>query len=173
MPDPMTATFLALFGDWTSIIADVFRRAIEGAILAALPHRRKSDIAVTKIGLSAVYRDYIACLNEQDWSRLERFVDDGAIHNGRRIGLSGYREMLERDFDEIPDLYFNVTMLIADPPLIASRIDFDCRPKARFLGLPVDGRRVSFSENVIYEFRGEKIVQVWSVVDKAAIEAQI
>ena len=24
--------------------------------------------------------------------------------------------MLERDFDEIPDLYFNIELLISDPP---------------------------------------------------------
>ena len=29
------------------------------------------------------------------------------------------------------------------------------------------------NENVIYEFRGEKIAQVWSVIDKATIEAQV
>ncbi|RUX20291.1 ester cyclase, partial [Mesorhizobium sp. M7A.F.Ca.US.011.01.1.1] len=81
--------------------------------------------------------------------------------------------MLERDFDEIPDLYFNVQMLISDPPYIASRLGFDCTPKGTFLGLPVGGRRVSFAENVIYELRDEKIVQVWSVIDKAAIEAQL
>jgi len=32
---------------------------------------------------------------------------------------------------------------------------------------------VTFAENVIYEFRGEKIVEVWAVIDKAAIEAQL
>jgi predicted ester cyclase len=32
---------------------------------------------------------------------------------------------------------------------------------------------VSFTENVFYEFRQGKIVQVWSVIDKATIEAQI
>jgi predicted ester cyclase len=32
---------------------------------------------------------------------------------------------------------------------------------------------VSFAENVIYEFRNGKIVEVWSIVDKAAIEAQL
>ncbi|TIP78909.1 MAG: ester cyclase, partial [Mesorhizobium sp.] len=37
----------------------------------------------------------------------------------------------------------------------------------------VSGRRVSFAENVIYEVRDKKIVQVWSVIDKAAIEAQL
>jgi predicted ester cyclase len=95
------------------------------------------------------------------------------IHNGRRVGLSGYLEMLERDFDEIPDLYFNIQMLISDPPYIASRLGFDCTPKEMFLGLHVSGKKVSFTENVIYEFRSEKILQVWSVIDKAAIEAQL
>jgi predicted ester cyclase len=48
--------------------------------------------------------------------------------------------MLERDFDEIPDLYFSVQMLISDPPYIASGISFDCTPKGQFFGLPVNGR---------------------------------
>ena len=130
-------------------------------------------IAVNKTDLADVYRHYIACLNKQDWPKLGQFVDDEAIHNGRRLGLSGYREMLERDFDEIPDLTFNVQTLLSDPPYIASRIVFDCAPKGQFLGLPLNGKRVSFTENVIYEFRNEKIVQVWSVLDKAAIEAQL
>jgi predicted ester cyclase len=128
---------------------------------------------VTKIDLTDVYRDYIACLNKQDWPRLEQFVHDEVYYNGRRIGLSGYREMLERDFHEIPDLCFNIHLLIADPPYVASRLGFDCRPKGRFLGLNVNGKRVSFTENVFYEFRGGQIEQVWSVIDKAAIEAQL
>jgi len=123
--------------------------------------------------LSDVYRDYIACLNKQDWPKLGRFVDDEVVHNGQRLGLSGYLKMLERDFDEIPDLCFNVRLLMSDPPYVASRIQFDCAPKGTFLGLRVNGKRVSFTENVIYEFHGGKIVQVWSVIDKAAIEAQI
>jgi predicted ester cyclase len=130
-------------------------------------------IAMTKTDLAEVYRAYIACLNRQDWPKLGQFVDDDAIHNGRRIGLSGYVEMLEGDFDQIPDLYFSIRMLVSDPPYIASRLDFDCTPEGVFLGLPVNGKRVSFSENVIYEFRSEKIVQVWSVIDKAAIEVQL
>ncbi|UVK41670.1 ester cyclase [Mesorhizobium sp. AR10] len=123
--------------------------------------------------LADIYRAYIACLNRQDWPQLGQFVDDGAIHNSRRFGLSGYRAMLEQDFDEIPDLHFNIQMLISDPPYIASRLAFDCTPKGMFLGLPVNGKRVSFAENVIYQFRDAKIVEVWSIVDKAAIEAQL
>ena len=128
---------------------------------------------MTQPTLSSIYRAYIVCLNRQDWPKLGQFVDDHVTHNGRPIGLSGYRRMLERDFDEIPDLHFNIQLLIADAPYVASRLAFDCSPKGKFLGLAVNGKRVCFAENVFYEFREQKIVQVWSVIDKAAIEAQL
>jgi len=128
---------------------------------------------MTTSDLANVYRDYIACLNEQDWPRLERFVSDAVSYNGQRIGLSGYREMLGRDFREIPDLHFDVQLLISDPPYVACRLSFDCTPKGTFLGLPVNGKRVSFTENVFYEFRNDLIERVWSIIDKSAIEAQI
>ena len=123
--------------------------------------------------LADIYRDYIACLNRQDWPALGQFVHDDAVHNARPLGLAGYRAMLEQDFREIPDLRFNIDLLISEPPRIASRLKFDCTPIGTFLGLAVNGRRVSFCENVFYEFDDGKIRQVWSIVDKAAIEAQL
>ena len=123
--------------------------------------------------LAEVYRAYIACLNARDWPRLEQFVDDDVHYNGQCIGVAGYRELLERDFREIPDLFFEIHLLISAPPYIASRLAFDCAPRGTFLGLQVNGKRVSFTENVFYEFRSEKIWHVWSVIDKAAIEAQL
>ncbi len=123
--------------------------------------------------LSDIYRRYLACLNRQDWPSLGQFVHDEVSRNGQRLGLSGYREMLERDFDEIPDLHFDIQLLICDPPYVASRLAFNCSPKGKFLGLDINGKRVSFTENVFYKFRREKIEEVWSVVDKAAIEAQL
>jgi predicted ester cyclase len=128
---------------------------------------------MTKTALADLYRGYIACLNQQDWPNLHRFVADDARHNGRPFGLAGYRAMLERDFAEIPDLKFNIELLICDPPHVASRLRFDCRPKGLFLDLPVNGRRVNFAENVFYQFRDERIAEVWSAIDKAAIEAQL
>jgi predicted ester cyclase len=129
--------------------------------------------AMTESPLAHLYRDYIACLNRQEWENLYRFVDADARHNGRPFGLAGYRAMLERDFAEIPDLQFNIELMVCEPPHVASWLRFDCRPKGLFLGLPVNGKRVCFAENVFYKFRGGKIVEVWSVIDKAAIEAQL
>jgi predicted ester cyclase len=130
-------------------------------------------IAMTKTDISDIYRDYIACLNKQDWPNLGKFVHQDVHYNGERIGLSGYHEMLERDFRAIPDLYFDIHLLISEAPRVASRLSFDCRPKGNLFGFPVNGKRVSFSENVFYEFREQRIEKVWSVIDKAAIESQL
>ncbi|KAB2733484.1 ester cyclase [Brucella intermedia] len=123
--------------------------------------------------LAEIYRDYIACLNRQDWDDLGLYVHEEAVHNGRALGLDGYRRMLEQDFEAIPDLRFTIELLVSEPPRIASRLQFDCTPKAMLFGLPVNGRRVRFSENVFYEFENTLIRRVWSVIDKAAIEAQL
>ncbi|WP_298877918.1 ester cyclase [uncultured Bradyrhizobium sp.] len=128
---------------------------------------------MTPAELANIYRNYIACLNQQDWTALGRFVHDDVAHNARPLGLPGYRAMLEQDFRDIPDLRFDIELLISEPPRIAARLIFDCTPAATFLGLAVNGTRVSFCENVFYEFRDGKIQQVWSVIDKAAIEAQL
>ena len=105
-----------------------------------------------KTELSKHYRNYIACLNRQDWASLFQFVHDDVIYNNKAIGLAGYRDMLAQDFDEIPDLRFAVELLVCDSPCIASRLSFDCTPKAKFLGLAVNGKRVSFAEKRVLRF---------------------
>lgn len=105
--------------------------------------------------------------------RLGDFVAENVSRNGMLVGLSGYREMLARDFEEIPDLSFKIELLVCDEKFVASRLAFNCSPKARFLGLDVNGKKVTFAENVLYEFREDKIVQVWPIMDKPAIEAQL
>ena len=123
--------------------------------------------------LSDIFRNYSACLNEQDWPNLGKFVHEDIHYNGKRIGLSGYREMLEGDFRAIPDLYFDVQLLVSEPPHLASRLLFDCTLRGVLFGLPVNGKKVQFAENVFCEFLDGRIKYVWSIIDKAAIESQL
>ena len=128
---------------------------------------------MTRDGLAAIYRGYIDCLNRQDWHDLGRFVAADARYNGETVGLAGYRAMLEGDFRAIPDLLFKIVLRVCAPPHVASRLEFDCTPVGELFGLPVDGRRVRFSENVFYQFAEGRIADVHSIIDKAAIAAQI
>ncbi len=68
------------------------------------------------------YRGYIACLNGRRWAELERFVDDEVHYNGQFVGLDGYRQMLDGDVRAIPDLQFNIGLLIVEPPYVAAQL---------------------------------------------------
>ncbi|MBN3728057.1 ester cyclase [Burkholderia sp. Ac-20379] len=127
---------------------------------------------MTPAELGQLYRRYLDCLNRRDWDALGEFVADDAAHNGQPFGLAGYRRMLERDVRQIPDLRFEIDQLVTEPPMVASRLRFDCTPQGDFLGVPVNGRRIVFTENVFYRFRNGKIAEVWSLLDRAAVEAQ-
>lgn len=128
---------------------------------------------IAKMPLGGAYRDYIACLNRRELETLDRHVREDVTHNGRPLGVAGYRQMLEKDFADIPDLHFRIELLVVDPPYVSSRLRFDCTPKGRFLDLDIDGSRVSFAENVFYEYADGRIAHVWSIIDKPAIEAQL
>jgi len=123
--------------------------------------------------LRTLYEQYIQCLNDQNWPALGNSVHEDVFYNDKKVGLTGYRSMLENDFEQIPDLHFNIALLVVDEQCVAARLDFACTPKGTFLGLPVNGKPVRFSENVFYRFRDGKIERVWSVIDKAAVEAQL
>lgn len=128
---------------------------------------------MTNTELTALYRGYIDCLNRQDWANLGTFVHPATVYNGTQIGLVGYRTMLEADFRAIPDLHFAIDILVADAPHVSSRLLFDCTPIGLLFDLPVNGRRIQFSENVIYRITEGRIAEVWSVIDKAAIANQL
>jgi predicted ester cyclase len=128
---------------------------------------------MTKEDLRDRYQDYIDCLNRQDWAHLGDYVADEVQRNGEALGLAGYRTRLEGDFAAIPDLSFKIDFLVSEPPHIGARLLFDCTPKGELFGLPVNGKRVSFTENVFYRFTNGKIQTVWSVIDQAAIKAQL
>ena len=123
--------------------------------------------------LRTLYHGYIDCLNSRNLDQLGEFVDADVEYNGTRVSLAGYQDMLKRDFEAIPDLYFNITLLCSEPPMIASRLNFNCTPSSTLFGIAVNGIRVQFSENVFYQFQSRRISRVWSVIDEAAIARQV
>lgn len=123
--------------------------------------------------LAAIYREYINCINKRDWKNLGLFVHHEVHHNGRYLGLEGYQAMLEQDYEQIPDLHFNIALLVAGQNDVACRLLFNVTPRAEFLELPVNGRKITFCEHAFYTYRSGLIGNVWSVIDKAAIERQL
>jgi|GEM_PF-86853 len=120
---------------------------------------------MTDAELSAQFRDFITCLNDQSWVILDAFVAEDLIHNGKPLGLAGYRQMFEQLHRELPNLHFDIELLIAEAPLLAARLKFDCGPPVSIPGLPESAVKVVLNENAFYKFRDGKICQIWSTVE--------
>jgi predicted ester cyclase len=63
--------------------------------------------------LAFLYQSYLSCVNDRDLDRLGEFVDEDVEYNGQRIGITGYRKMLEENYRDIPDLRFSIQVLVA------------------------------------------------------------
>lgn len=130
--------------------------------------------------LLTLYRSYLTLLNTHSFTTtsLSTFVSPTVRHNNRPLGISGYVALIEKDISDIPDLHFDIQLLIVQGDMISARLEFNVTPKGEFMGVGVNGKKVKFCENVFYRWKeqedgGWRIEDVWSVVDKSEIERQV
>jgi predicted ester cyclase len=123
--------------------------------------------------LEEIYRRYIAVLNDRRFEDLDDFVHPRLTYNGESWTREEYRSLLVDSARSIPDLHYDIALLVVGPDHIACRLWFACRPQGDFLGVPVDGRHVSFAEHVFYRLRAGMIEDVWSLIDTDAIRRQL
>lgn len=123
--------------------------------------------------LESIYRRYLEALNERRLDDLVDYVHDTVVYNARALTRRGYSDLIAADIQAIPDLRYVVDLLVVRADLVACRLKFDCTPRHPFSGLRPTGRAVSFAEHVFYRFHDARIAEVWSLVDKPAIEAPL
>jgi predicted ester cyclase len=119
------------------------------------------------------YLGYLDVLNERRWEDLAGFVADELTYNGRALTGTEYERERRDDVAAIPDLRFDVDLLVVEGDRVACRLAFDCTPERPFLGFDPPGRRVQFAEHVFYRFQDGRIVEVWSLIDLEAIREQM
>ena len=119
------------------------------------------------------YREYVAALNDRRFGDLPAFVADELVYNDAPLSAGQYRDLLEDDVRRIPDLSYDVQHLVVAGNHVAARLRFDCTPVEPFQGLEPTGFRVVFTEHVFYRFHEERIAQVWSLLDVAALQRQL
>ncbi|GAA3634921.1 ester cyclase [Kineosporia mesophila] len=123
--------------------------------------------------LTDIYRSYLDVLNERRFPALDQYVHDTVTYNGTPLTRQQYADLIENDARVIPDLRFVPELLTATDDVVACRLWFDCTPEHEFAGITPTGRRVAFAEHVFYRFRDDRIEQVWSLIDVAAVRDQM
>ena len=128
---------------------------------------------VRQPGNDVFYRRYISYLNDRRVDELGEFVLEEPTYNGKPMTRLDYQDLIAGNIAAIPDLYFDVALLVVEGDQIACRLNFDCTPRSKFLGLQPNGKSISFSEHVFYNLRDGKIDEVRSLLDRPAIESQM
>jgi steroid delta-isomerase-like uncharacterized protein len=123
--------------------------------------------------LSTIYRRYLEALNERRFEDLDQFVHDQLTYNDSSFSREQYASMLEADVAAIPDLRYDVQLLVVSDDHVAARLWFDCTPRRTFLGIEPNGSRAAFAEHVFYRFREGRIEHVSSLLDTDAIRRQL
>jgi predicted ester cyclase len=128
---------------------------------------------VAHASLEARYLAYLDALNDRRFSVLDEFVQDELTYNDEVLTRQEYSDMIAADTRAVPDLRFDVRLLVTNEDVVACRLWFDCTPTGTFFGLAPTGRRISFCEHVFYRFRAGRIAQVWSLIDRDAVATQL
>ena len=128
---------------------------------------------MTGAELESRYRAYLDALNDRRLDDLVHYVQDELSYNGETMTRRQYRDLIAGDIAAVPDLFFDAEIIVAAADRVACRLVFDCTPQHEFLGFTPDGARLRFAEHVFYRFHDGRIAAVSSLIDRAAIAAQL
>ncbi|KAK5082119.1 hypothetical protein LTR05_007262 [Lithohypha guttulata] len=135
---------------------------------APLRHNMPSN---TDSHLAEIYRKYIQAICDHDLDSIATFVADGVVHNGAVLGLQGYKDLLLKNIVET-DVQVEIKRLIANDDHVAALLVFTTKTTTlELIGIKLDNHPFSYTENVIYDFRDDKIVEVHSLFDIDRIRA--
>jgi len=119
----------------------------------------------TESSLSQIYCSYIKAIRDHDLAKIDEYVSETVVHNDKHLGLQGYKELLCRNIIQT-EVSIEIKRLIADKNHVAAVLIFTTKPSTESLvGIRLDGRPFSYAENVIYDFKDGKIVEVHSLFD--------
>ncbi|GAA2239949.1 ester cyclase [Promicromonospora sukumoe] len=123
--------------------------------------------------LRATYLAYLDAVNERRFGDLAEFVHDEITYNDTTVIRQEFADLLAADAKAVPDLHFEVQLLVNSEDAVAVRLWCDCAPAEPMFGLAPTGRRVEFAEHGFYRFDHGRIAHVWSLIDNQLIQAQL
>ncbi|KAK5937591.1 hypothetical protein PMZ80_010211 [Knufia obscura] len=115
--------------------------------------------------LRDIYRSYIQAILNGDVDSMHEYVSETVSHNGKQLGLQGYKELLLGNIIN-NDIHIEIKRLVADDSHIAAVLIFTTSSSTKELvGIELDSQPFSYVENVIYDFKDGKIAEVHSLFD--------
>lgn len=102
----------------------------------------------------------------------EDFVEHEAIP-GMDATRETPRQLFKMMLAAFPDFRATVHELLQDGDKVVARVTFSGTHEGEFMGVPASGNRISWSAIDIIQFRDDKCVAHWGVMDMAGAMAQM
>lgn len=103
----------------------------------------------------------------------EDFVEHEAIPGLEGQGRETPRQMFEMMHAAFPDFRMDVHELLQDGDKVVARATMAGTHQGEFMGMPATGNRFEINVIDILQFRGDKVVAHWGVMDSAAMMEQL
>ncbi len=108
---------------------------------------------------------------------VDRFMAEDFVEHEAIPGMDNTRETPRQLFKMLltafPDFRASVQELLQDGDKVVARVTFSGTHEGEFLGMPASGNRVEWGVIDIMQFRGDKCIAHWGVMDMAAAMAQM
>jgi predicted ester cyclase len=83
------------------------------------------------------------------------------------------RQLFKMMLGAFPDFRATVDEILEDGDKIVARVTFSGTHEGEFMGMPASGNQVAWNAIDILQFRDDKVVAHWGVMDMASAMAQM
>ena len=95
------------------------------------------------------------------------------VLNGSAMDLAGYREISAGTTAAFSNLKHDIHHIVAEGDRVAVALTFRATHTGPYEGIAATGRTIAIEEIVVLQFRDDKVVNEWAVVDLAAVGHQL
>ncbi len=128
---------------------------------------------MAEFDIHAFYRRYIAELNAHRFDRMDQFINDQVILNGRPGTRDDVVAVQRADIDAVPDFHWEVQEFLVDGDRAAVRAINTGTPVKEWLGVSPSGASFEIVEYAIYQLRDGRFVQMTALHDTEAAKRQL
>lgn len=132
------------------------------------------DISVRNHVVRSVFEDG---WNRQEFDSFAGYLGDEIVFNyrGDRVhtDLAGLKELVAMWRQAFPDLEFQILDVVGDNDLVAINLILTGTHRGDWMGVPATGRRIEVEEMMFFRFDGDKIVELWEVIDEHQMRRQL
>jgi steroid delta-isomerase-like uncharacterized protein len=121
-------------------------------------------------------REFVDGVNNNDREALVRLMDeDYTFHNfqGTFKGADEFYKGLQVFWEAFPDMKLHIEDQIADDNQVVNRVRMTGTHKGEFAGVPGTDTEVTTTAMAVYNFKDDKIVEMWSQWDVIGLLAQV